>query len=186
MDLASDHVRDRRSGAAIGNVCHIDARGSIEQCAGKVRRRTHSCRAVLQLGPVRLGIGDELRQGFGRKVFARNQHEWLFGDEPDRSEIGSRIVGQLLVEGRIVGMRPDSAEQHRITVRHGVRDAVDADDTRGGADVLDDHLLAQYFAQSRRNDPRDHVEGAARGKWNHQGDRPRRIRLRPSHARDGR
>jgi hypothetical protein len=56
-----------------------------------------------------------------------------------------------------------------------VRHAVDTDDTGGGADVLYDDLLAQDFAQSRCNNPCDHVEGAAGGKWNHQGDRPRRA-----------
>ena len=82
-----------------------------------------------------------------------------------KSEDG--IVGQLLIERRIVGMRPNGAEQHRITVRYGVRDAIDPHDTRGSADVFHNHLLTQYFAQSRCDDPRDHVEGAARGKWNH-------------------
>ena len=63
----------------------------------------------MQLSRIRLGVGDELRQRFSRKVLARNQYQGLFGDEPDWSEIRSRIVGQLLVERRIVGMRPNGA-----------------------------------------------------------------------------
>jgi hypothetical protein len=30
MDLASNHIRDRRSGAAIRNVCHIGVRDAVD------------------------------------------------------------------------------------------------------------------------------------------------------------
>src|SRR5262249_30140981 len=69
----------------------------------------------------------------GGKDLSRKQHERLFGGEPDRREGGGRGVGELLVERRGVGGRPDRAEQHPKTVRHRVRPAGHTDQARGRA-----------------------------------------------------
>src|SRR5215813_6116485 len=45
---------------------------------------------------------------FGRK----RPLEGLLGDQSNRREVGSRVIRQLLIERRIVGMRPDCAEKH--------------------------------------------------------------------------
>src|SRR4029077_3391899 len=95
----------------------------------------------------------------------------------DRGEISSRVVAWLLIDGLIIGMRADAAEQQRIAVWRSIHNAVYTDDARGTGRVLDDHLLAQDFAHTGAKDSTHDVECASRGKRDHHGDRPRRIDL---------
>src|SRR6516162_2985535 len=74
VDLSRDQIRRHRSAAAIGNMRDVELRR------------------------VRLGIGDELLQGIGRKILAREQHHRLLDEQRDWGEVGRRVVRQLLVE----------------------------------------------------------------------------------------
>jgi len=60
-------------------------------------------------------------------------------------------------------------EEKLVTVGRRLCDAVGADDARRGADVLDDHLLAQALAELRREDSRDHIKRAAGGERHDHG-----------------
>src|SRR5438046_3036534 len=54
------------------------------------------------------------------------------------------------------------------------------------ANVLDIKLSAESFAQPLSNEPREDVRRAANSERDDYAHRPRRIGLRPRHARDGR
>ena len=99
---------------------------------------------------VLLHIGDELLKVARREVLASDQHHRLLGEQCDRCEIGSGVVGKLLIERRVIGLSADAAEQEHMTVRCGLCDAIGADNARRPTDVFDNYLLAQDFAQPLR------------------------------------
>jgi len=72
----------------------------------------------------------------------------------------------------------DAAEQEHVAVGRRLCHAVGADDAGGGADVLDDHLLAQAVAEIRREHAPHDVERAAGGERHHHGHRSGRPVLR--------
>jgi hypothetical protein len=124
-----------------------------------------------------------------REVLASDQHHRLLGEQCDRCEIGSGVVGKLLIERRVIGLSTDAAEQEHITVRCGLCDAIGADNARRPTDVFDNYLLAQGFAQPLRKDSTHDIESAARGERHHHGHWSRRPFLRPGgcvHGREGR
>jgi hypothetical protein len=140
----------------------------------------------LHLGLVRLGVGDEILEIARRQVLARDQRDRRLGDQRDRRKIGRGVVGRLLVERLVVGMRADAADPHGVAVGPGIGDALGTVHTAGAADVLDDDLLAQNFAHALRHEAAEHVLRSTGGEGNNHRDGSRRIRLRPSEARDDR
>ena len=89
---------------------HIDARGRIEQGAGKMRGRTHARRAILQLVLVCLGIGNELGKRIGWKILARDQHKGLLGREYDGQRIDtSAELAEYILDKAEVAVVPGEA-----------------------------------------------------------------------------
>ena len=93
-------------------------------------------------------------------------------------EIGHGIVERLLVEGRNLAEHGKAAEQHGVAVGRGLSHPVRSRHAAGAADILDDHLLTQEFAQARRQDPRLGIVRPACRIGHHQGHRPYRPLLR--------
>ena len=83
-------------------------------------------------------------------------------------------------------MRADAADPHGVAVGPGIGDALGTVHTARAADVFDDDLLAQNFAHALRHEAAEHVLRSAGGEGNNHRDGSRRIRLRPSEARDDR
>jgi len=75
-----------------------------------------------------------------------DQHERLFGDEHDGREVVDGVVERLFVEGLIVGLSADRAEQNLIAIRTRDRHALRAVHPACPADIFDDHLLAKDLA----------------------------------------
>ena len=60
-------------------------------------------------------------------------------------------------------MRAGGAEQQRVAVGRRLRDVGGADQAARAAAILDDHRLAEQFAEPRRDHAGDHVDAAAGG-----------------------
>jgi hypothetical protein len=141
--------------------------------------RTGSGRGKLHLIGIRLGVGDELLHRADRKVLAHDQHQRCFQKQADAREIPGRVVGRLLVERLVLGLRSHGAEQEGVAIGLGLRDPVGAVHAAGATDILDDHGLSQDFAHPLRKQPCRHVVGAARGEGIDHGECARRPVLRP-------
>jgi hypothetical protein len=158
----------------------VDAEGGVQQHAGEVGGRTAAARAVLHLRLVRLGMGGKLPQRLRRQVLARDQEKRHFRVQPDRREIGRRIVERILVERLARRMGPDVAEHELIAVGRGFRHAGGPGHPAGAADILHHHLLPQELAHAQREDASERIHRPAGGERHHHGDGPARPILRLS------
>src|SRR6516164_4006198 len=103
----------------------------------------------------------------------------------NRIQVLNRIIERPALEQRLVDVREGAAEQNGVTVRTGAGDRGGTQRTAAAADVFDDHRAEQRFDLFHPW-PGEGVERATRRKWDHEPDRPRRIRLRPRDPRDRR
>ena len=93
-------------------------------------------------------------------------------------EILQRIERQIAIERRIDRERGDRAHEDRVAVGRRFRGELRRDIARGAGTVVDDHLLAEPFAQLRRQRARRRVRAAARRETDQHADRfGRDIRL---------
>src|SRR6185437_8599632 len=90
------------------------------------------------------------------------------------------------VDRGVGDVRAPLAENERVAVGRGMRDAADADAAGRAGDVLDDERLAQRPAHMVAHDARQSVDRAAGRKGRDQGDRPRRIGVRPCEVSEDR
>ena len=78
------------------------------------------------------------------------------------------------------------AETQRVAIGRGARHSRRADAAAGAADIFDHDRLTERGLHVLGQDARQRSGGAARRERHDNGDRPRRIGLRPSDARRGR
>ena len=77
----------------------------------------------------------------------------------------------------------DGNDQQRVAVRSGFGGEIGADHAAGAAAIIDEDLLAEFFAELVGDDAPDHVVAAARRERNDQANGPCRIILRDSGGR---
>ena len=68
-----------------------------------------------------------------------------------------------------MSVRADIAKHELIAVWCGSCDAGAARHSTCAAHVFNDNLLAEDFRESRRKDPSQNIDSAARAKWDHHG-----------------
>jgi hypothetical protein len=134
-------------------------------------------RRIVELAGIALGRRDQFADRFRRNGRVHQHDQRARGDQPDRREIPSRVVADILIERRIDRERAGAAETERIAVGRGFRDLARRDRAAGAALVLDHDLLAERAAHLLGDDARHQVIAAAGRVGNHQRDRPRRIVL---------
>ena len=161
---------------------HVDAGHELEQFAGHMRRRADAGRRHVDLARIGLGIGDELRDRFGRKRRHHDHDVGIAADAGDRRDVADEIVIQLVVERRIdrVGKR---RQQQRLPVGRRLDHRLGGDTAAAADPVLDDERLAEPIGQPLRHQARQNVGRAAGAKADQQAHRPRRIGLRASEPR---
>ena len=117
-----------------------------------------------------------------------HQHEGERGDQRQRREVALHVeAGTAGIDRRIDREVPGGAEEDRMTVRLGLRDALSGDQAVRARTVLDDHRLAEPLRHLRRHQPCQDVDPAAGRKADHDPDRPRgERRLRHRAAREQR
>ena len=95
-----------------------------------------------------------------------------------RDEMLHRVLTEVLVERRSDRQQPRRADQQRVAIGLGLRYAGCADRAACTArPVVDDDRLAERRRQSLGKGTGDEIEIRAGRKWDHNGNRPRRIRL---------
>ena len=142
IDTATLQVLHRGTSTAIRHVRKLKPKKIIHQYAAKMRRGASPGRAELHLCLMLLGISDELLEVVDRKVLARDQHEWHFGNQNDWGEIGHSIVERLLVESLSLCGAAHSCEDELIAVGIRPGDARGAGHPARTRDILDHDLLA--------------------------------------------
>ena len=150
VDAPRDDVGHGGSGAAVGNVGHLDAGAALEQLAGEMGRAAGAGRRERGPAAVLLGIGDELRDRLRRRGVRHRHDIRIGGEQGHRREIGECIVAERREQKAVDGKR-QRREQDRVAVRRRMGDRLGADIGAAAALVLDDDLVAGGF---RRPAPR--------------------------------
>ena len=169
VDAAALQVRHRESRAAIRHVRDICAERRIEEHAAQMGARAGAGRSELHLVVVLPEVGGELLETADRQILAHDQHQRRRYDQPDRREVGDRMIGRVAVERLILRVRALGAHHELIAVRRRLGDAQRAVDAAGAALVLDDHLLAQQLGQAAIDDAGEHIGRPAGRERHHHG-----------------
>ena len=154
---------------------HRDPGLAVEQLGDQMIGGADAGGAVVQCARLALGERDELLHGFDAERRIDHHDVGIGRGHGDRREILQRIVGKILVDGRIDRDRPGLTEQQRVAVGVGFVHQLGADDRAGAAAVLDHDGLSDGLADAFGNDARDRVGAAAGGVGHDQPDRMRRI-----------
>ena len=157
VDDAGGEVVQRRAGAAIGHVHHLQARHLGEELARQMLAGADAARGPADLRLLR--ELHELRQRLGRQVVAHGHDERHAHQARDVRQ-RHRIVGHL-AQMRPGGERADAGQRQGVAVGRRVRHRLDADDAAGAALVLDDDGLAELLRQRLHQEPRRQVDAAA-------------------------
>src|SRR4029450_7311344 len=105
------------------------------------------------------------------KILRGNDRTRCLDDEPERREIGNRVVGRLLVERLTPGMSAAVADDELIAIRWRFGDPWGAESAACAGGVLDHNLLAQFLAQALRNNACGNIARATGGERHHQCER---------------
>src|SRR5262249_60781593 len=100
----------------------------------------------------------------------------------DRQDVADEIEFEIVVDRRVERMRYVDFQQ-RIAIRCGPDDRFGAYIAAGAWPVLDDELLTEALGKPLPDQTSHDVGNAAGRISDHNTHRPRRIGLRPSHAR---
>ena len=147
--------------------------------------------AVEELARMRLGMGEELREGFERSIVRGNGRR---GREEEHRDIREReddlhvacIIDLELFreQDRRQPIGGNVADHQRVAVGAGASHLLDCDDAGGAGLVLDEYALPKAPPQVLGIEARNHVGQAAGRVGNDDPDRLRRI-WRLCRRRDG-
>src|SRR5262245_38949286 len=130
-------------------------------------RTSNAGRGHADLSWVRLRIGDELGNAFGRHRWSDHHHAWFTANARDWCDVAEEIEIELFIEGRVnrVG-RADQEE--RVAVRGGANDRLSANIAARARPVLDDEWLTETLGKPLTHQARSHVGSATRRKADNQ------------------
>ncbi len=131
----------------------------------------------IDLAFIRLHVIDEFLEVLGRKVFPRDDQDRGARHQPDRLEIGFRIIGEVRIERGRGGMRAHMPHDDRVAIGRGALGARGARRPAGAHHVFNDERLAERLGHVIADDARDHVGGSAGGERHDQRDRAVRVVL---------
>ena len=170
VDMAGDHVVQRRSGPVIRNVRELDAGQRLEPLHGEVLRAAEAGRRIVELVRMGLGEGDEAIERRERSLVADGQHIRQRRNDRDRHE-GAWVVRDFPVEALVDHQHGRRGREQRVSVRLRLEDHLGADAAGRAGTVLDDKGLAEALRQLLGHDARDHVRRAAGGERHDHADR---------------
>jgi hypothetical protein len=140
---------------------------------------------MLSLPGIRLGMGDEFRNRLRRKRWIDLQGESLAADARNWCDVADEIEVEFFVQCSVDRVRTSDQKQ-RVAIRRRTHDGLGSNISTGTWPVLDDEGLAEPVGQPLPKQAPDDIRPATRNDADDQTHRPRRIGLRPSHARGGR
>ena len=130
-------------GRLIGHVHRVDAGALEEQRRDEMAAGADPRRAVVELAPVRLGIGDELGEAFHRQHRIDHQEKAVIEQQRHRDEVALHVDGVLLEDERRQHGRAVRADEEGVAVRRRPCDRARADCARAARHVLADEGLAE-------------------------------------------
>ena len=181
LHLPADEVGDRRRGALVGDVHHVDTRHHLEKLGAHVRGAAVAVGRVRE--PLALGERDQLLDVRSPHRRMHREHRLVHDQADDRSEILDEIPLEVLGEAVVDRLRRGGDEQG-VPVRGRACDGLRADVAAGAGAVLDNHVLAEKLGHLRREQPHHHVGAAAGGERHDHAHRAVGKRLREGIAGD--
>ncbi len=155
---------------------HVDVCVFLEDLGRHALRGAGTRRGIVKLAGIGLAVLDQFLQRTDRHLGIDHHHQWHGADYHHRGEVLDDVVTQApLLQGGHGGVRRECAHEQRIAVWRAPGDHFSANVAARASPVVNDHLLAQYFAQAGGNDATDHVRSAARRIRYDQPDRLVRI-----------
>ncbi len=106
-----------------------------------------------------------------RRVGAHDEHLAALAEAGDRDEVLDRVVGQLLVEVLVGGVRRVGRDQHGVAVGRGARRRLRRHHPARAGLVVDDDRLLGVGGDRRAERARQLVGGAAGSERHDEGDR---------------
>ena len=101
VDLPPNQIRGERAGPFVGNVRDEDAALALEQLGRQVQHAAVTCRAVVELTRVRLGMRQQLLERVGGHRIGHGQYQWHRAHHGDGSDVLERIKRHAGVDGRV-------------------------------------------------------------------------------------
>jgi hypothetical protein len=176
LHLSTEQPRDRRRGALVAHIDHVESGGKLEHLQSQMRCAANSAAGIIELA----GLGAQQREQFGNRLRRHrrmhHEHKRHFREQRYRLEAPDRIVGQVAAERRIDRMRAGNP-QYGVAVRRGARCGSRAQHAAASRTVIDHHLLTQRLGKRFGEQPRGDVGAAAGGNRRNHADRPGRISL---------
>jgi len=129
----------------------IDAECPVDLCASEMIGRSGPAGAILHGLLMDLRIGRELLQRGGRNALPREQHDVLFEQQPDRSEIGAGVIGRVLIQRRCDGVSADGSEQELVAVGWRFGNEIGSDIPAGTGPVVHHDLLSPGLRHANRD-----------------------------------
>ena len=126
-----------------------------------MRRRPFTGGTIGHLAGIGLGISHQLCNVFCRKTIACNDEIKVFAQLRHRRKILERIVGKLLVGGRIEDQRRQRSEKQRVAIGACLGCDFRADNGIGPRTIIDKHALPEGFRQLVGDRAADNVGRAA-------------------------
>jgi hypothetical protein len=123
-------------------VCHDGARHHREQLARNMGRLAVAARRKANLAGIGFGVGDEFGDRFGRNRRMDYHHERPAEDAGDRRDVADEVVTELLVKGRVNGLRGVEHKQC-VAVRTRAHDDFGGNVAACSRPVLDDECLTK-------------------------------------------
>ena len=163
VDLAADQVGHGRSGALVGNRCHIHLERAHDQQAAQMRGRAQARVGQVDLALVGVEPGTQFGEIVRRQRGAADQRHRHVVDHADILEVIQRLERQVAIQRRRGG-HADVVQQHRIAVSGGLGHLVGADRAaRAGCVVDHDGAAPERLAHGFGQIPRDPVGRSAGG-----------------------
>src|SRR5262249_51716501 len=142
LHLSAKQVGHHGSAATIRHMNQVDPGHHLEKLACNMAGASDAGRSQIDLARVRLGIGSELGNCFGRNGWIYHHHYGLAGDACNRRDVAEEIEVEPLVKCRVDRARR-ACQEKRVAVRWGTHDRFGADISAATRAVFYDELLAE-------------------------------------------
>src|SRR5712671_2394076 len=139
----------------------------------------------VQLLGILFHISNEFLDVIWRKIFSSHDQDRLLHDQPDRLEVGVRLVGEVGIKRYRNCVGSQMPDLDGVTIRTGAHSPQRTGGAAGACDILHDNLLPERARHMIADDPgRDVARTPSRERRDHL-DGPRRPRLCSCDLRDG-
>ncbi len=172
LDLPGQQVVERRPGAAIVDVVHLDAGGGAEHLHRHVQRAVGAGRAIRNSARPRLHVIDEVLHGLPRRGGRHGQQRRVGQHAGDGPQLAHLVEGRAFLQTRRGRQHRQRRQRHEQRVAVGLRlgGGRVADGAAGTAAVLDHDRRLEHALQGVGHRTRGEVGLPAGRKGHDHGD----------------